>query len=335
VLSSDDDTPPSGNASNPIVLDSDDEAEPTPAGRVTTVPPLLEASRYMSHPNSPHPISPSGSKYLARSHASQSGSPSISSTGDESVLAVCKAVTRPENVTADKMPPLRQFGDTESPSAHIAPQPPHADMHTAKAVNQLPVANADIDQMPSSTQNGSEVLDKVPNAALEPMREGRSPVAASLSSMNPKPCDEEFSHRLAMVRMSSSPNRGHDLPADSWNSSDVPIRATLYSGPSGSSKDSTDEPASPSGPSHGLAEQGDAQPLKDASTSLPDKSSGDTSSLTLVTLARNLSIRASPALSAVARGNSLDTSDNPAVATHDAVSSAALGTPFDPSLPGR
>jgi hypothetical protein len=298
---SDDDTPPPGDESNPIVLDSDDEAEPILAERVPSVQPLLNASQSTPQRRKIQPGSPSGSNHLARPHASQRRpSPGASNTGDE-------------------------FRDTESPSIQRAPLSPHSDMHSVQAVPS--VVNANADQMPLPIQDSSEIQDKMPNTVSENMREALSPVASSLSPMSPKLRSKGNSDRLAMARISSSPNRGHDPPVDaSADSSFVPVRGTPRSGSSGLClRVTTAEPASPSRPSRDIEKQGDRS--KEARTSLRATSSRNITSSTLVSLARNMSIR-TPTPSSVAGRSYLEMSDDPTITTRGSVSSAPTGEPF-------
>lgn len=303
MLLSDDDTPPPGDASNPIVLDSDDEADHLLAERAPSVQQSLVPPRRKNT----QPRSPSGSNYLARSQASQYRTPpGASSTGDE----LC---------------------DAESPSTQGAPLSPQSDVHSVQAVPST--VNANAGQMPLPIQDSSEIQDKMSNAVSENMREALSPVAPSLSPISPKSRNKGISDRVAMARMSSSPNRGHDPPVDaSTDSSFVPVRGTLYSGPSGSSKDffrvTIAEPASPLRPSRGVEKQVDARP-KEATTSLRADLSRNITSSTLVSLARKMSIRTSPTPSSVA-GRSyieMDTSDDHTI-PRDSISLAPIGEPF-------
>ncbi|KAI0001377.1 hypothetical protein BJV74DRAFT_95738 [Russula compacta] len=325
-LLSDVDDAPLGNASNPIVLDSEDEAEPILSERASTNPPVLDAPQSISRLKNLQPTSPSG---LTRSRASWSGSlPDVSNTRDENMLALGETFPPSENVTIAKLPSPRQFRETDSSSTQILLHSPYSDMHTA---DQPPAMDDNTDQMPSPSQNSSEVQDNVPNTVSEPMRGKLSPIPSSLSPTSSKLRSQRISYRLAMARISSSPSRGHDLSADASDSSHVPVRGTLYSGPSGLWKDffrvATSEPGSPSVPSRGVEKQSNAQP-EDASSIPCVNSSCDISSSTLVTLAQNMSIRTSPRLSTVAGRVSLEISDNPTITTDDSASSLAAGEPF-------
>lgn len=245
------------------------------------------------------------------------------------MLALCETFPPSENATIAELPSPRQFRETESSSTEILPHSPYSDMHTA---DQSPAMDDDTDQMPSPSQNGSEVQDNVPNTVSEPMRGEPSPIPSSLSPTSSKLQSQKISSRLPMARISSSPSRGHDLSADaSADSSHVPVRGTLYSGPSGLWKDffrvATSEPASPSAPSPGVEKQDHGQP-EDVSSIPRVDSPCDISSSTLVTLAQNMSIRTSPPPSAVAGRVSLEISDNPMITTDDSVSSVAAGEPF-------
>lgn len=302
---SDDDTPLPGDASNPIVLDSDDEADPILAERVPSVQPLLDASQSTLRGKNIQPGSPSGSNYSARSHAPQCRPPSASNTSDE-------------------------FRDAESPPIERAPLSPHSDVDFVQAVPS--VANADADQMPLPIRDSSEIQDKMPNTVSENMREALSPVAPSPpSSMSPKSRNKEFSDQLAMARMSlsPSPNRGHGPPVDaSVDSPFIPVRGTLHSGSSGlCSRVTTAEPASPSRSSREIKKEGDARSDK-VPTPPPANSSSDMTPSTLVSMTRRMSIGISPTRSSVAGRSYLEISDGRTMTTLDSVSSAHTGERF-------
>ena len=302
-LLSDAGTPPPGDASNPIVLDSDDEADQ----RDSSIYPLLEASRSTPPPKDTHPDPPSGSNHVARSHTSQSSSPDTSNTGDE-------------------------FRDAEPPPVQSASPPPQSE-HSIQAVDQPPVMNGKTYQTPSPIRDSSEIQDKMPNGVSENTREASSPVASSPSSTSPKSRNTGISDRLAMSRVSSSPNRSHLPPVDpSANSSFIPVlpvRGTLYSGRSGLWKGffrvTTAGPASPSKPSRDIEveEEGDAR-SKEAPTPPRANSPCKITPTTLVSLAQNMSIRSSPTPSSV-DGRGLEISDDPIITTVESVSSAVFG----------
>jgi len=165
------------------------------------------------------------------------------------------------------------------------------------------------------------------STVLEPMGEGAPPEAASPSPMSPKSPNKGVSPRLAIARLFPSPNRDHNhLADDSADPSHVPVRGTLYSGPSGLWKDffkvATSEPASPAGPSRGVEKRDDGQPKK-----VPTPSRAYSTS-TLVSLARKMSIRTSPTRPTF---TGRDNSDRPTITGNDGVSSAAAGELFGTS----
>lgn len=301
LLSDADTPPPSGDASNPIVLDSDDEADQ----RGSSVYPLLEASRSTLRPENIHPDSPSGSNHLPRSHTSQSSSPDTSNTGDE-------------------------FCDAESPPIQRASLPPQSE-HSLQAVDQPSVVNGETYQTPLPIRDSSEIQDKMPNGVSENTREASSPVASSPSPMSPKSGNMGISDRLANSSISSSPNRSHLRPVDaSTNSSFVPVRGTLYSGRSGLWKGffrvTAAGPVSPSRPSRDVdVEEGVAR-SKEAPPPPRANSPCNITPTTLVSLAQNMSIRSSPTPSSVDR-RSLEISDDPTITTLESVSSAVIGEP--------
>jgi hypothetical protein len=302
---SDDDTPSPGDASNPIVLDSDDEADPILAERVSSVQPLLDTSLSTPRRKNIQPGSPSGSNYLARFHASQCrASPGASDTGDE-------------------------FRDAELRSIERTPLSPHSGVDSVQAVP--PVVNANADQMPLPIRDSSEIQDKMPNTVPENMREAQSPVASSPSPMSPKSRNKGVSDRLAMARisLSPSPNRGHDPPAEvSANSSLVPVRGSLHSGSSElCSRVTTAEPASPSRSSRDIEKEGDAR-LEEAPTLPRANSPCNVTSSTLVSMARKMSIGVSPTRSSVAGRSYLEISDGLKTTALDDVFSAPTGEPF-------
>ena len=300
-LLSDDDTPPPGNASNPIVLDSDDEADQ----RGSSVHPLPHIST--PRRKNIHPDPPSDSNHLARSHTLQSISPpDASNTGDE-------------------------FRDAESPSVQRASLSPQSE-HPIQAADQPFVVNSKTDQTPFPRRDSSETRDKIPNGVSENTHEAPSPVAPSPTPMSPKSRNEGISDRLAISRISSSPNRNHLPPVDaSVGSLVVPVRGTLYSGRSGLWKGffkaTTTGPASPSRPSRdvGVEEGGDAG-LKEAPTPPRANWPCKITPTTLVSLARNMSIRSSPTPSDV-DGRGLEISDDRTVTILESVSSAPNGEP--------
>jgi len=302
-LLSDDDTPPPGDASNPIVLDSDEEADE----QGSSVQPLREASQSSLRRKNIPPETPSGSNHLALSHASQSSSPDASNTGEE-------------------------FHDAESPSAQRASLS-HQHEHPVQAVDQLSVVNAKADQMPLPIQDSPEIQDKMsPNGVSENTRDALSPVASSPSPMSPKSKNKGIlSHpHLATGRIFSSPNRSHDPSADaSADSSVVPVRGTLYSGRcglwKGFFKATAAEPTSPSRPSRNVEEQRDTR-SKEAPAPPRANPPCNSTSTTLVSLARNMSIRSSPTPSSV-DGKGLENSDGPTITTLDNNSSAPIGEP--------
>jgi hypothetical protein len=207
-LLSDDDTPPRGtsprgNASNPIVLDSDDEADIIVAERAPSVQPLLDASPSTPRRKNIQPSSPSGSNYFARFRASPRGPiPGVSNTGDE-------------------------FRNVESPSAQRAPLSPQSDMHSS-----LPsLVNVNRDQVSSPIQDGSEIQDKMLNTVSENLREALPPVAFLPSPMSLGPGNKRNYNLLATARISLSPNRNHDPPVDaSADSSFVPVSRRIEKG---------------------------------------------------------------------------------------------------------
>ncbi|KAI0283671.1 hypothetical protein BGY98DRAFT_685229 [Russula aff. rugulosa BPL654] len=186
-LLSDSDTPPPGDASNPIVLDSGDEAD-EPGSLVY---PLLEVSRSTPRRENIHPDPPSGSNHLARSHTPQSSSPpDTSNIGDE-------------------------FHDAAPPSVQRASLSPQSE-HSIRAVDQPSVVNGKPDQTSLPIQDNSEIQDKMPNGVSENTREASSPVASSSSPMSPESRNKEVSDRLAISRISSSPNQSHLPPGDAF-----------------------------------------------------------------------------------------------------------------------
>jgi hypothetical protein len=301
-LLSDSDSPPPGDASNPIVLDSEDEADqPSPS-----VYPLLEASQFTPRRKNIRPDPPSGSNHLARSHTSQSSSPpDISNTGDE-------------------------FRDAESPPVQRASLSPQSE-HSIQAVDQPSVVNGKADQTPLPIHDSSEIQDKMPNGVSENTREASSPVAPFPSPTSPKSRNMGISDRLAISRISSSPDRSHLPPVDASADSSVPVRGTLYSGRSGLWKGffrvTTAGSASPSKRSRDVdvEEEGDAR-SKEALTPPRANSPRKITPTTLVSLAQNMSIRSSPTPSSV-DGRDLEMSDDLTVTTLESVSSAVIGEP--------
>lgn len=289
-LLSDDDTPPPGDASNPIVLDSDDEADQ----RDFSVPPLIEASRRKDI----HPDPPSSSNHLARSHTPQSSSPDASNTGDE-------------------------FRDADLPVRRASPSPQSE--HSIQAVNQF--VNGKADQTPLPIEDGPEVQDKMPNDVSENTRETSSPAASSPIPMSP----ESRNTGLAISRISSSPNSHLPPVHASADSSVVPVRGTLYSGRSGLWKGffkaTVAGSASPSRPSRdvGVEEEGNVR-SKEATIPSRVNSPSKITPTTLVSLARNISIRSSPTPSSV-NETDLEISDDPTITTLESVSSVASGEP--------
>jgi hypothetical protein len=289
---------PPGDASNPIVLDSDEEADQP----VSSVQPSLAASQSTPRRENTHPEPPSSPNYLARSQASQSSSPSgASNRGDE-------------------------FCEAESPSIQrTSPSP-----QSKHSVDQFLAVDANADQT-LPMQDSSEIQDKMPNAVSEITRETHSPVASFLPPMSPKSKDNGISDRLAMARTTLSPNRAHGPPVDaSTDTSVVSVCGTLYGGPSGLWKGffkaTTTEPASHSRLSCGIEEQGDAQSKK-APTPPRAKSPCSITSTALVSLARNMSIRSSPTPLSV-DGRGLEISDDLTITTRDSVPSTPIGEPF-------
>ena len=288
-LLSDDDTPTPGDADNPIVL-SDDEAEPIPvsAQRDTAIPSSSNSSQSLSQRKNLRPVSPSSSNRSARCHDSQSrNSPSaVGDARDENVPTVRETTISEYGITEEPSSPM-QFHATEPPSTPTTPPLPHSDLHSVKPVDESPAANIDTDQMPSPIQNGSEVLDNVPNTVLGPMCGGPFRVgSASSTPIRPKPRNMGISPRTAMVHNPSSPNRGHDLQTNSSaDASPIRVRGTRFR--------AAGEQGSPSRPFRGIEDQGDARP-KEGSNAPPTNSSRTVSSSTLVSLARNMSIRSSP-----------------------------------------
>lgn len=303
-LLSDSDTPPPGDASNPIVLDSGDEAD-EPGSPVY---PLLEVSRSTPRRENIHPDPPSGSNHLARSHTSQSSSPpDTSNIGDE-------------------------FHDAAPPSVQRASLSPQSE-HSIRAVDQPSVVNGKPDQTSLPIQDNSEIQDKMPNGVSENTREASSPVASSPSPMSPESRNNEISDRLAISRISSSPNRSHLPPGDaSADSPVVPVRGTLYSGRSGLWKGFfkiTTAGQASSRPSRDveIEEEGDAL-SKEAPTPPRANSPCEITPTTLVSLAQNMSIRSSPTPSSVdGRGLEMSESDDPINTTPESVPSALIGEP--------
>ena len=203
-LLSDAGTPPPGDATNPIVLDSDDESDQ----RGSSVHPLPEASHFTPRPKNIHPDPPSGSNHLARSHTLQSSSPATSNTGDE-------------------------FHDAESSSVRRASLPPPSE-HSIQAVDQPSLVNGKTHQTPLPIRDSSEIQDEMPNGVSENTHEASSPVASSPPPTSPESRNMGISDRLAISPISSSPNGKHLPPVDAPAvSSFVPVRGTLYSGQSG------------------------------------------------------------------------------------------------------
>lgn len=239
--------------------------------------------------------------HLAPSHTSQSISPpDTSNTGDE----------------------LR---DAESLSVQRAPLSPQSE-HSIQAVDQSSIVNGKTDQTPLPIQDGAEIQDKMPNGVSENAREDSPPVASPSSPMSPKSRNMGISDRLAISRISSSPNRSHFPLVDaSVDSSFIPVRGTLYSGRSGLWKGFFRVTAS--SPSKGSrdvdVEEGDARP-KEAPTPTRAHSPRKISSTTLVSLAQNMSIRSSPTPPSV-DGRDLEISDDPTITT--LVSPADTGEP--------
>lgn len=299
-LLSDSDSPPPGDASNPIVLDSDDEAdEPGPS-----VHPLPEASQFTPRRKNIRPDPPSGSNHLARSHTSQSSSPpDTSNTGDE-------------------------FRDVESPPFQRAPLSPQSE-HSTQAVDQPSVVNGKTDQTSLPVQDNSEIQDNMPNGVSENTREAPSPEAPFPSPISPKSRNTGISDRLAISRTSSSPNGSHLPPVDaSADSLVIPVRGTLYSGRSGLWKGFFRvTTASPSKRSRDVdvEEEGDAQ-SKEALTPPRANSPRKVTPTTLISLAQNMSIRSSPTPSSV-DGRDLEMSDDPTITTLESVPSAVIGEP--------
>lgn len=270
-LLSDDDTPPRGDATNPIVLDSDDEADPILAERVSSVQPLLDASPSTPRRRNIQPRSPPGSNYLARSPTSLRGPPiGVPDTEDE-------------------------FRDAESPSVQRATLSPDSDTHSVHSLN------ANVDQIPSPLQDGSEIQDKMANSFSQNLREALPPVAFSPSAMSPKSRNKRI-HLLAIARISSSPNRGHDPRV-------------------GASADSSFVPVSRG------TEKGDAR-SKEEPTPLRASSSCNIISPMLVSATQNMSITTSPTLLRVAGRSYPEKSDGPTSTTRDSVSSTPTGEPF-------
>jgi hypothetical protein len=350
-LSSDADSPPPGDASNPIVLDSEDEADQ----RGSSVYPLLEASQSTARRRNIHSDPPSGPNHLALSHTSRSiFPPDTSNTGDE-------------------------FRDAEPLSVQRASLSPQSE-HSLQAVDQPSVVNGKTDQTPLAIQDNSEIQDKVPNGVSENTREASSPVASSPSpmspksrnmgisdrlatprissspnrnhlpngvsentreasfpvasspsSMSPKSRNMGISNRLAISRISSSPNRSHLPPVDaSADSSFVPVRGTLYGGRSGLWKGffrvTTSSPSKPSRDVD-VEEEGDAR-SKEAPTPPRANSPRKITPTTLVSLAQNMTIRSSPTPPSV-DGRDLEISDDPTITTLEleSDSSADIGEP--------
>lgn len=339
-----DDTPSPGDADNPIVLDSDDEAESIPIStqRDATIPSSTNSSQSVSQRKNLQQLSPSGSNHSARCHDSQGrNSPSaVINTRDENVPAVRETTTSEYEITVEPPPPM-QFHATESPSIPTTPLLPHSDLHSVKqAVDESPTANINTVQMPSLIQNGPEVWDNVPNTVSEPMRGGSSRVGSPSSSpVSPKSRNMEISPRTAVAHNPSSPNRGHDLQINSSaDASPIRVRGTLFSGPSGLWKNyfraATGEKASPSRPSRAIGDQGgDASP-KEGSNNPPINSPRNVSSSTLVSLARNMSIRTSPTRSTVSARITSETPDDLAITTPGTVSSVTSGE-FSRSIASR
>ena len=300
-LLSDSDTPPPGDAGNPIVLDSDDEADE--AG--SPVYPLLEASRSTSRRKSIHPDPPSGSNHLERSHISQSSSPpDTSNTGDE-------------------------FRDAESLPVQRASLSPQSE-HSIQVVDEPSVVNGKTDQTPLPIQDSLEIQDKMPNGVSENTREASSPAASSPPPMSPESRNKEISDRLAVSRISSSPNRSHLPPVDtSAVSPVVPVRGTLYSGRSGLWKGffrvTSNGQTSPSKSSRDvdIEEDGDAR-SNEAPTPPRANSPCEITPTALVSLAQNMSIGSSPTPPSV-DGRGLEMSDDPTNITLESVPSAVIG----------
>ena len=297
---SDTDSPPPGDAGNPIILDSDDEGgQPS-----SSVYPLLDVSQSAPLPKNIHPDPPFGSSHLPRSHTSRSSSPpETSNTGDD------------------------EFCGAESPSVQRASLLPQSE-HSIQAVDQPPIMNGKPDQTPLHIQDSSEIQDKMPNGVPENRREAPSPVASSSSQMSPKSRNEGASDPLAISRISSSPNRIHFPPVDaSVESPIVPVRGTLYSGRSGLWKGffrvTTSSPSKPSRDVNINVEEGDAQ-SEEAPTPPRANSPCKATPTTLVSLAQNMSIRSSPTPSCV-DGRGLEISVDPTNPTLESFPSVLIG----------
>ncbi|KAF8482693.1 hypothetical protein DFH94DRAFT_376049 [Russula ochroleuca] len=293
-----------GNSREIIVLSDDDDDTPPPGNASNPI--ILDSDDEADHilterVPSVQPLL-DGSRFTPRRKNTQPRTPpGTSGTGDE----VC---------------------DAESPSTQEAPLSPHSDVHSVQAVPS--VVNGNADQMPLPVQDSSEIQDKLPNTVSENMRVALFPVVSPISL---KLRNKGISDRVVMARISSSPNRRHDPPVDaSTDSSFVPARGTLHSGPSGSPKDflrvTTAEPVSPLRPARSVEKQVDSR-SKEATTPLRASSSRNIISSTLVSLARNMSIRTSPTPSSVAGRSNSEMSVDPAIITRDNVSST-IGEPF-------
>jgi hypothetical protein len=328
-VSSSDDAPAPGHASNPIVLESDDEADPISAQRVAAVPPSSDAPQFISQLEDPRPVPPSSSNH---SHSPQStGSPPlVPNTRNENVLAVRETSTSEDEITDNLLSPMQARG-TESPSTETASLLPPSDPDSVKLLDEVPASDANTDQMSSPIQDSSDILDQVPNTVSGPMHRGSPPVPSSVSPVSPKSQIMEISHESAMIHMTSSPSRGHDLPTNaSANVSPIRVCGTLHSGPSGLWKDfyraAAGEQASPSRDSRNIAQLGDTR-SKEELIIPRDNSSRNVSSSALVSLARNLSISTSPKRSTVAVRDSLEITDD-RTTTPDSVSSVTTGELF-------
>jgi hypothetical protein len=315
-LSSDDDTLALGNANNPIVLDSDDEAEHSCAEPVSAIPPLLEAISLRKN-----------STQLVPSNISQSRqSPSNSShTSDEQVSVSRETFLENEYPTTCQPLLSRQSPNSEPPLSPAVPSSPRPGMHSGKPVT--PTVTTQTQPVLSPLQDGYESLDKAGVPTAKPTGEGPSPASASLSPRTPESQKREISRRLAAARLSSSvhtpsspdQDQGDERHNDaSVDASHVPIRGTLYSGPSGLWKDffkaATAKSVSPPGPSHG-------RQVKEVPNT-PQADSPCKMSPMLVSPVRKGSNRASCTPQPVAERGSPEISDKIVVASSDNTSSA-------------
>jgi hypothetical protein len=231
VLSSDDDTRSVGNASNPIVLDSDDEAEPSPKARAYAVTSFLDAVQNKSLK------SPTRSIFLADPHSPQRGSsPPMSSESEESVLAAL-TTTQGDNMVNEMSPSPEQSCKAKTPERPPSRSPstnsvmrvdspsPSTDLMT-KAKTQPPPQSPKYDPT-------AETPAKRPFTTPRPESERPSGPPLSSSPMNPVPRIGGTSHSPTSphVSVSSSPGRQRETAVASASSPTV--RGTLYSGPSG------------------------------------------------------------------------------------------------------